>query len=132
MTALVVVMPLTQTICGSLRKLASLGSSLRYRKRCRTAQTQDHGYDTKHAMLLVCQMQMGLEILQTGELHVYRPGAAELSAIRDGACSHDELMNTATELQARMGGAEVTSGLPGDVDYAGIDPMVFESIKDGQ
>lgn len=87
-----------------------------------------HGYDTKHAMHLVRLMRMGLEVLQTGELRVHRPDAEELNAIRDGALSYDELMETAMALQAKMEGAAATSELPADVDYARVDRLVFELV----
>ena len=87
-----------------------------------------HGYDTKHTMHLVRPMRIGLEIHQTGELHVRRPDAVELSAIRDGALSYDGLMKTATELQPRMERAAATSQLRVDVDYTNVDCIVFELI----
>jgi predicted nucleotidyltransferase len=86
-----------------------------------------HGYDTKHAMHLVRLMRMGLEILQTGELHVRRPDAAELMSIRDGALSYEELMDMATELQRRMEDAG-TGGLPHDVDHGRVDQLLFEFV----
>jgi uncharacterized protein len=73
-----------------------------------------HGYDTKHAMHLIRLMRMGLEILETGELLVRRPDAEELTAIRDGALSYDELMEAATALQSRMVDAAGTTRLPTD------------------
>lgn len=87
-----------------------------------------HGYDTKHAMHLVRLMRMGLEILQTGELRVRRPDAEELKAIRDGALTYDALMETATELQAKMEDAAGGSQLSVDVDYARVDRLMFELV----
>jgi len=89
-----------------------------------------HGYDTKHAMHLVRLMRMGLEIVQTGELRVRRPDAEELNAIRDGALTYDELMETATVLQAKMEDAAGSSGLPADVDYARVDRLMFGLVGD--
>jgi hypothetical protein len=87
-----------------------------------------HGYDTKHAMHLVRLMRMGLEILQTGELHVRRPDAEELRAIRDGALSYDELMEIATALQSKMGEAAEACKLPADVDDVRVDRLMFELV----
>lgn len=89
-----------------------------------------HGYDTKHAMHLVRLMRMGIKILQTGELRVRRPDAEELIAIRDGALTYDDLMETATALQAKMEGAAGGSVLPADVDYARVDRLMFELVTD--
>ncbi|HYQ27741.1 MAG TPA: nucleotidyltransferase domain-containing protein, partial [Polyangiaceae bacterium] len=63
---------------------------------------RSHGYDTKHAMHLIRLMRMGLEILQTGELRVRRDDAEELSAIRDGALSFEQLLAMARNLQESM------------------------------
>ena len=84
-----------------------------------------HGYDTKHAMHLVRLMRMGLEVLQTGDLLVRRPDADELISIRDGALSFDELLQQATELQARMETAAEQSSLPADIDQARIDALAL-------
>lgn len=51
-----------------------------------------HGYDTKHAMHVVRLLRTAEEALLTGEVHVKRPDAEELLAIRNGAWSYDELM----------------------------------------
>jgi len=40
------------------------------------------GFDTKHAMHLIRLLRMAREILETGVVHVKRPDAEELSAIR--------------------------------------------------
>ena len=87
-----------------------------------------HGYDTKHAMHLVRLMRVGLELLQSGELHVRRVDADELNAIRDGALSYDELMEVAPELQTAMQGAAERSTLPDSVDEARVDRLVFELV----
>jgi len=80
---------------------------------------------TKHAMDLVRLMRMGLEILQTGELHVRRPDAEELNAIRDGVLTYDELMETAMPLQSKMEAAAGSSRLLPDVDYGRVDRLEF-------
>jgi predicted nucleotidyltransferase len=59
----------------------------------RAALEAAHGYDTKHAAHLVRLLRMALEIVRTGEVHVWRGDrdAEELQAIRAGAWSYDEL-----------------------------------------
>jgi hypothetical protein len=83
-----------------------------------------HGYDTKHAMHLIRLMRMGFEVLKTGELHVRRDDAAQLSAIRDGALSFDELLVMAADLQQSMQNATATTELPHDVDYDRVDALL--------
>lgn len=51
-----------------------------------------NGYDTKHAMHVVRLLRTAQEALESGEVHVRRPDAEELLAIRNGAWSYDEMM----------------------------------------
>jgi predicted nucleotidyltransferase len=86
---------------------------------------RSHGYDTKHAMHLIRLMRMGLEVLQTGELHVRREDAVELSGIRDGALSFEELLAMAASLQRSMEAAAPNAQLPPDVDYERVDGLLI-------
>lgn len=95
------------------------------RNPARAALEARFGYDTKHAMHLVRLMRMGIEALETGELHVRRPDAEELIAIRDGALSFEALREEASALAARMKDAAVTTRLPSDVDEAAVDRLAL-------
>ena len=92
---------------------------------------RSHGYDTKHAMHLIRLMRMGLEVLQTGDLRVRRDDAKELSAIRDGALSFDELLAMAADLQRLMEAAAPNAQLPPDVDYERVDGLLIELLGAG-
>jgi predicted nucleotidyltransferase len=92
---------------------------------------RSHGYDTKHAMHLIRLMRMGLETLQTGELRVRRDDAEQLSAIRDGALSFDELLAMAGDLQRGMEAAAAATQLPPDVDYERVDALLVELLRAG-
>jgi len=83
-----------------------------------------HGYDTKHAMHLIRLMRMGLEVLETCELHVRRGDAEQLSAIREGALSFDDLLVLAGDLQQSMQKATAATELPHDVDYNRVDALL--------
>jgi uncharacterized protein len=89
---------------------------------------RSHGYDTKHAMHLIRLMRMGLEVLQTGELRVRRDDAEQLSAIRDGALSFDELLAMAGDLQRAMEAGAAATQLPPDVDYERVDGLLVELL----
>ena len=67
----------------------------RNRNEKRAALEEKNGYDTKHGMHLVRLLRMGEEILETGKVNVFRPDAAELLAIRNGAWSYDEMVEYA-------------------------------------
>lgn len=62
------------------------------RNEARSELEQLNGYDTKHAMHVVRLLRTAEEALSTGEVHVKRPDAQELLAIRNGAWSFDEMM----------------------------------------
>jgi len=67
------------------------------RNEARSELEQLNGYDTKHAMHVVRLLRTAEEALSTGEVHVKRPDAEELLAIRNGAWSFDEMMAYWTE-----------------------------------
>lgn len=98
----------------------------RQRNPARAELERRHGYDTKHAMHLVRLMRMGIEALENGDLQVRRPDFAELSAIRDGALSFNELENLANDLQLRIECARAETALPDDVDRDWLDQFAFE------
>ena len=75
-----------------------------HRNPARAALEAAHGYDTKHASHLVRLLRMALEIVGTGEVHVWRGDrdADELRAIRDGAWSYDALIDFAESTEAEL------------------------------
>lgn len=97
-------------------QVAETGKSRPGRNPARAQLEQEHGYDTKHAMHLVRLLRMGLEVLQEGQLRVYRPDAAELLEIRDGKYSLAEILQMAEELDQQL--AQISSDLPRSVDTA--------------
>jgi predicted nucleotidyltransferase len=100
-----------------------------HRNPARAALEHQHGYDTKHAVHLIRLMRMGLEVLETGDLRVRRDDAHELSAIRDGAMSFDQLLAEATRLQQSMEKAAATTRLPTDVDRDRVDDLLAAILE---
>lgn len=102
----------------------------------RAALEAKYGYDTKHGAHLVRLLRMGVEVLTTGKVNVWRgPGgpddAAELVAIRGGAWSYDELVTWAdtqnralTEIVAAGG-----SVLPDQPDREAVDRLCVEVVE---
>ena len=68
----------------------------------RAALEAAHGFDSKHALHLMRLLRMGKEILTQGKLHVRRPDAAELLAIRAGEWGYDKLVGEAEALKAEL------------------------------
>lgn len=116
---------------AALKHWDSYQTWLAQRNPARAALERSHGYDTKHAMHLIRLMRMGLEALQTGKLCVRRDDAEQLSAIRDGALSFEELCAMAGDLQRSMAAAAAATQLPADVDYEQVDGLLVELLGVG-
>ena len=89
----------------------------------RAALEAEFGYDCKHGGHLVRLLRMCEEILKDGVVHVRRPDAAELLAIRNGAWSYDRLMEWATEQEVKLIAAAKTSTLPSAPDREYLDAL---------
>jgi hypothetical protein len=103
------------------------------RNPARAALEATHGYDTKHGAHLVRLLRMGMEIAQEGQCHVWRGGrdAEELTAIRGGAWTYDQLVAWSTE-QARA----LRRLKPGDLavpprpDIEAIDALCVSLVEE--
>ncbi len=91
----------------------------------RAALETQHGYDTKHAAHLVRLLRMALEIVRTGEVHVWRGGrdADELQAIRAGAWSYDDLEAWAEEATTTLRAEAASCPLPRRPDLEALDAL---------
>lgn len=79
----------------------------------------DYGYDTKHGSHIVRLMRMAEEVLTEGTIHVKRPDAKELLAIRNGAWTYEEMLAWATEKDELIRGKLYKeSRLPKSVDLS--------------
>ena len=104
------------------------------RNPARAALEAAHGYDTKHGAHLIRLLRMGLEILETGEVHVWRGGrdAEELRAIRAGAWSYEALCEQATARAARLRilQKQQLGPLPAKPDEEAINALVVDLTRD--
>jgi hypothetical protein len=96
----------------------------------RAALEDRFGYDTKFGMHVVRLLRMAKEILEDGVVHVRRPDADELRAIRDGAWSFDELERFATESDAALDAIEARSPLPKTPDRSALDALCCELVEE--
>lgn len=104
----------------------------------RAALEAAHGYDTKHGAHLVRLLRMGVEILETGEVHVWRgaggPGdAAELLAIRSGAWAYDDLVAYADAQTAHIAGLVARGAVvvPAEPPMDTLDALCVELMAAG-
>jgi uncharacterized protein len=73
-------------------------------------------------------MRSGLEVLQSGELHVRRPDAEELVAIRQGSWSYGRLVDESDALTTALADALAKTSLPADVERSWVDELAFATI----
>jgi predicted nucleotidyltransferase len=98
----------------------------RNRNPARAKLERKYGYDTKHAMHLLRLLKMGAGILETGQVHVYRPDREWLRAVRDGLLSYEELLHLAAKDEARLGQLVDASPLPDEPDAEAAEALVIE------
>lgn len=91
----------------------------------------EYGYDTKHGAHLVRLLRMGMEIVATGQVHVWRGDrdADELRAIRGGAWSYETLCEWADQSYAKL--MKLTTTLPMHTDKEKVDALSMEIIERG-
>lgn len=77
-------------------------------------------------MHLLRLLKMGSEILETGQVHVYRPDREWLMAVRDGLLSYEELLELAAAYEARLGELYERSSLPDKPDSEAAEALVVE------
>jgi len=95
----------------------------------RSALEAKYGYDTKHASHLVRLMRMCTEIMETGVVHVKRPDAEELKAIRGGSWTYDELMEWAVKQDTELDETYKQSTLRNSPDLDKIDVLLVSVVE---
>lgn len=96
------------------------------RNAARSELEEKYGYDTKHAMHLVRLLRMGKEILETGQVHIKRPDAAELLQIRNGALSYEELIHYGASMDKEIHQLARTTNLRKRVDPHFASDLLME------
>lgn len=91
----------------------------------------EHGYDTKHGAHLVRLLRMGREILETGEVHVWRGDrdAEELQAIRAGAWSYEALVDWAQAEAEAVARLDASAVLPARPPLEELDALVVDLTR---
>jgi len=96
------------------------------RNEARAALEAKYGYDTKHGGHVVRLLRMCREILEGKGVHVKRPDAEELLAIRRGAWSYDQLLEWATREDEEMQALYETSTLRHAPDVERLNALCIE------
>ena len=95
----------------------------------RAALEEKYGYDTKHAMHLCRLLKMGCEILEKGEVHVFRPDADWLRRVREGALSYQDLLEWVKDMEQRLSDSESRSVLPPEPSFEEAEALVVRTTE---
>jgi predicted nucleotidyltransferase len=96
----------------------------RNRNPARAELERKFGYDTKHATHLFRLLRMGMEILETGQVRVYRPDREWLLAVRNGLLSYEAMITLAGDYETRLSELSAMSRLPEAPDADAVEEMV--------
>lgn len=87
------------------------------------------GYDSKHAMQLVRLLRSGQEILETGDLKVYRDDREELLEIKRGNWKYEDLIEYCHKNEFKLNELYQTSRLQSSPDRNYFDNLCVELIE---
>jgi len=87
---------------------------------------EDFGYDVKHSLHLIRLLNQGIEILETGELHVLRPEKDYLLDIRHGKYTLEQVKSHAEQLFIKLDEAYEKSKLPHSPDRKKINDLLCD------
>lgn len=91
---------------------------------------EKYGYDTKNAAHMIRLIRMLVEFLQTGDIVVYRPDAAELLEIKHGKWTLDQVKIEAERLFRNAAAVYNTCTLPEKPQIEVIDQLVVDMMKE--
>lgn len=90
----------------------------------------EHGYDAKNAAHCIRLLRMCREFLETGEMVVFRPDAAELLDIKRGRWDLTHIKAHAEELFAGIKSARDASKLPEEPDRTGAEALLVGMLRE--
>lgn len=87
-----------------------------------------HGYDTKNAAHLIRLLRMGIEVLASGQVNVFRHDADQLKEIKQGLWTIEQVKDEAKRLFKVMEDALVHSKLPDRPDEEKAEQLLLSII----
>lgn len=111
---------------AQLKRMTSLGSDANITGK-RKASFDQFGYDTKNAMHLIRLLTMGIEILNTGKVEVYRSDRESLKNIRLGLHTLKGIEEEAISLREELDQAFRLSSLPESPKYDKINDWLIST-----
>jgi len=102
----------------------------RERNPLRKEMERKYGFDVKHGMHLLRLSRMGAEILEKGEVNVYRPDREELRGILRGEWTYEQIVSYAEKIDASMDELYQKSTLRNKPDHKGISDLYREICEE--
>ena len=115
---------------GAMKQWEQYQTWKKERNEARAALEAKWGYDTKHGMHLVRLMRTCREILTEGTIHVRRPDAEELLAIRNGLWTYEEIVSWAKKQDEELREVVLTSTLPKEPNRNNIQMLCMSLVRD--
>lgn len=119
----------TEVLLQQLRHFQRKGENLGRLGEKRKQVVLEHGYDAKNAAHCVRLLRMSIEFLETGEMTVFRPDAAELLAIRRGEWPIGRVKAHAAKLFEQAKAARNRSPLPERPDRDGAERLLVSLVR---
>lgn len=113
-----------------LKSFQKKGENIGYMGDKRKHLVLEHGYDAKNAAHLIRLLRMCIEFMNTGELLVQRPDAAELIDIKRGKWKLEQVKQLSEELFAQAKVARDKSPLPDEPDREGAEALLVKLIRE--
>jgi hypothetical protein len=120
----------TERLLAKLTHYQRKGENLGYMGDKRKQLVLKHGYDSKNAAHLIRLLRMCIEFMQTGDMVVYRPDAAELLEIKSGKWKLEDVKELARDLFEAAREAKNASRLPDEPDRAGADSLLVDLLQE--
>lgn len=98
---------------------------IRNRNPKRAELERKYGYDTKHAVHLIRLLKMGIEILETGNINVYRPDREWLREVRRGMFSYEELLDQSVKYEQWLDDAYEKSRIPEKPNFKIVEDLTI-------
>lgn len=120
----------TERLLTRLKHFQRKGENLGYMGDKRKQLVLQHGYDSKNAAHLIRLLRMCKEFMQTGEMVVERPDAAELLGIERGEWPLSEVKRLAESLWEETRVAKEASKLPSLPNWAKVEELLVKLVEE--
>jgi predicted nucleotidyltransferase len=121
-----------RSYAGKLKEWNQFQDWKKNRNKTRAELEEKYGYDVKHGMHLVRLLRMCKELLETGQMNVYRKGidADELIYIRNGGWKFIRIIEFAETMEKEINELYSKSVLPNKPDYDKIEKLCIEIVQE--